>query len=307
MAILRVYPKRESSTDMSYLKEEASAESVYVVWTDSLGDSPIDIMNAPGIPSPKSSHPAIDGCVLARKSVKNANTPVVLGGVVHEIWEVTCHYEIGDGESEAEIPPWMRAWGLSKRGGGMTEWYQWCDLDGKPFCTTAGEPLNPPPPIMVPSIAMTWRRPEFASIRQSSFFERFYGAVNSTPVDGCAAKTVQITNYSLEEATWTDPNSGNEYDYLDITWEAVYKPILGYQVIVVNKGTRYLEAVEANNGSTTEYRLRYPTDEDGHKSLSEVFLDANGGWIQTPNSENIVQLEFRTYNLMDLNAIKPLY
>lgn len=306
MAILEVLQCRGQSGHYDMESAAGAAERKYIVRSNSLSDTENMIRTAAGVPPYGSEIIGIPGSCLIQKSSRRIESFIDTSGNTIYQWEVTCTFSpVKKSETKQvqyEKAPWLRTYPVSERSGGFDSKYIGVDLDAKPFQTTAWEPFNPCPPILVPKIAISWRRPIQGTMDTNAATLRGYlGCINSAGFRGFAAKHVLITDYSATEAVWQD-GSGTNQTYTDVNWSAVGIPNLeifpnGYQARVLNKGTQYLD--DNNN-------ITYPKDSEGQKSLKDIFLDENGHLLLDVTALTAYWLDFKTYKEIDFTAISPL-
>ncbi len=307
MAILQVLKRREQSGRYDMEATSGTAERKYIVRSNSLADTENMIRTATGIPPYGALIAGIPGSCLTQKSSRRIESIIDPNGNTIYQWEVTCSFspvkKSDTKQAQYELSPWERTYPISERSAGFDAIYCGVDLDGKPFQTTAGEPFNPCPPIQVPKIAISWKRPIQGTMDNAVSLRGYLGCINSSAFRGFAAKHVKITDYSVTEAVWQNPATGANVNYLDVSWSAIGIAQLeirpnGYQDRVLNKGTRYYDGPMQN--------LEYPKDKDGQKSLSEIFLDEQGALLENVTPLTAYWIQFKTCKEVDFSTIAPL-
>lgn len=160
--------------------------------------------------------------------------------------------------------------------------FQFTDLDGKALKNTAGQPIQNPPPVLVPRAQLRF------TVKKSDWHENIglyiIGGVNNAEWRGRAKDTNLITGVEAK------PNSKKGRAWWEITYTIEYNTKKWIPTQILNVGR--MQKLE--DGTVV-----VATDGTGRGGGTvERFLDADGLVSETP-----IYLDFRFYKRVDFNSL----
>lgn len=201
-------------------------------------------------------------------------------------WEITVTYSNaaeGEGDGGGDQNPLLAPPEISYTSE-QVQFTSYKDLDGKPFCNSAGEKFANPPQFSVNNRILTYSRNQAA--RPS--LDAWIGACNSDPFQGYAAGTCVCRDIPISKAYWKG------LGYWKVTFVIAMTAYNQEKHWELDAGSYYW----SDTGSLSEELTKvYPRDKKGTASTAPVLLNGEGGALKEdggpPNMEEAKYIEFR--------------